>query len=253
MKLKKIVSVPNLGMSVIALLLLSAIVFVISLCITNSWWSGFMAGLATEIFGIVVTLLFVDFVLEKRDESKRRRIEVIAFSQMRKDLQSHIHFLAMLANVSGEDRNTSVNEIFNDKYFEEISALDIMERSNYVLKAPWCDIIREHFMRFHRQISEILDRYIMVLDIDTIDLLEEVKSSVNHSIMVRLRELQKAMEDFGVSGLKGPKAGELLAKQLKEYASPLMKLVERHNTVTPAGEQIDKIQVGSRKADSVYF
>jgi len=251
MKPRRISSILSLCVSVIALSLISIIVFVMSLSITNTWWSGFLAGFTTEIWGILLTLLCVDLILKKRDESKRRRIELIAFSQLRKALYLHIHLLAMLANDSGKDKYTTVKEVFDDEFFEKIATFDITQPSNYLSKAPWCDIIRKNFSWLDRQINEVLDKYIVFLAVDTLQLLEELKLSISQSIMLKLREQYEGAKGLGYNTSQPLKGG--LLDDLRRHTSIVLKLVEHHNALVSAGDQIDKIQVGTTKGDAIYF
>jgi hypothetical protein len=251
MKPRRISSIPSLCISVIALSLISIIVFVISLSITNSWWSGFLAGLTTEIWGILLTLLSVDLILKKRDENKRRRIELIAFSQLRKALCSHIHFLAMLANDSGKDKYTRVNDVFDNEFFEKISIFDITQPSNYLSKAPWYDIIPNSFRGLDRQIDEVVAKYIVFLGVDTLKLLEELKSSIGLSIMLKLREQYEGAKGLGYDTSQ-PLKGGLLA-DLRRHTSIVLRLVEHHNALVSAGDQIDSIQVSPAQGNVIHF
>jgi len=253
MKFKKIYSVPWILVSFIVLLIISIIALLISHNIDTQygWWSGFLAGLSTEILGILLTLLFVDFIIRKRDENRRRKIELIALSQIREALYSHIHLLAMLVNDSGEDKWVVVNKAFDDKYFEKISSFDITKPSNYYPQVPWYDTIPMSFKRLRIHINEVTDKYIFFLKDDTLKLLNKLEFSINNSFMLKLRQQYKISKNLGVDTAHPFK--EEIIDHFKQYTLILLKLVEHHNTLVPDKSRIEKIQVSSIKGSAIHF
>ncbi len=251
--LKKTCSTPFIWVSFIVLLSISIISLILSLKIEThySWWSGFLAGLSTEILGILLTLLFVDLILRTREENRRRKIELIALSQIREALYSHIHFLAMLANDSGKDKWIVVNTVFDDEFFEKISDFDITKPSNSYHKAPWYDLIPRRFENFECRLSKVIDKYTFFLHEDTLELLNKLQCPTDKSFMFILRPLYTTAKKLGFDTAKPFKGGIL--NGLRKYTQLLLKMVEHHNTLVSSVDRIEKIQVGSITGEQIYF
>ena len=144
-------------------------------------WPDVMLNLATEMIGILVTVVFIDSVIRRREERQRRRFRTIALQQLRFPLIQHFLLLFELYKASVErkpDREISgVADLFNADYFTQISYLDFEKPYPVTPPMSWAQWVSAETSRFKNDLERVVDKYAIYLDPDTLDVAERVIGS----------------------------------------------------------------------------
>jgi len=136
-------------------------------------------GLVTEICGILVTLIFVERILEIAEKKKEKKILSVATLRISRALDTHLEFLARLGNLSGEDKFEDYRTYFSAEYWQKISKIDVTDYLNYFPPQQVFDVFRQSLYSFRSSILSVLDCYIPYLPAKHIDLLEKAVQSSN--------------------------------------------------------------------------
>ena len=143
-------------------------------------WRGFTLNLASEVVGILITVLFIDAVIQRREEREQRRYRSVSLQQLRLPLKQHLLLLFDIYKASVEqkpDREISrVEDLFSDDYQTQLTRFDFASEGPMVLigvggdqKVPWFDYLRQEVGKFKDDLNRILDKYAFYLDPDTLN------------------------------------------------------------------------------------
>jgi hypothetical protein len=103
-------------------------------------WRGFALNLASEVVGILITVLFIDAVLQRREEREQRRYRSVTLQQLRLPLKQHLLLLFAIYKASVEQKPereiSRVEDLFSDDYRTQLTRFLFCERGAY--GPDWC-------------------------------------------------------------------------------------------------------------------
>ena len=131
----------------------------------------FGPNLATEVLGIIITLAFVQRLLERQERARKLRAAVGALRKARGALTGLLVAWAELVKASLDARRTefprTVHQLFAPYYTEEIARLD-------PTRGAWLDEAARRVEAARRTLQQVIDTYGATLDADYLEALAEV-------------------------------------------------------------------------------
>lgn len=199
-----------------------------------------MLNLATEMLGILFTVVFIDSVIRRREERQRRRYRSIALQQLRFPLSQHSRLLFNLYKASVErkpERKISgMEDLFDADYFEQIVYLDLAKPGPVTPPMIWAEWVRHETGRFKDDLGRVVDKYAMYLDPDTLDVAERLISSsfinVADSFPTILTMWKQEGHQFPTNLLGG------LSELMLEHTTAFCELVEVYNAEAPDDRKV---------------
>ncbi|MEL4306449.1 hypothetical protein [Methanococcoides sp. LMO-2] len=190
------------------------------------WISGVLAGAGTELFGILLSVAIIEWLINKKEEDKRKKIEAIALKKLKSNLIIHLDFLFRLANDSGETKN--VFKDFDGKYFDKINNLNMHEDAPVHPPKKLHEVIQFEFERLHDLNKNLIETYIYFMDEGIISYLEKLNS---HDYM-------NLMSDLSVKCLFEKETGRQLFiistdNYVEDYFKTLIDLCQYYNELVP--------------------
>ncbi|MFP4007446.1 MAG: hypothetical protein ACLFV6_05470 [Spirulinaceae cyanobacterium] len=150
---------------------------------STQWLQELPLDLAAEIIGILLVVFSIDSVLDAEQEKERQRREVVAFQQLRRPLNRHFLLLFSLFKAAAarkpEKEYQDMTDFFDDFYYEQIAFLDFSKKVAIAKlgKMTWSSYISWECWQLHETLNRTVEKYALVLQPDTIDLIEELNNS----------------------------------------------------------------------------
>lgn len=110
------------------ILLIGCFLIYFSIHSASSWIKSFSLGMASEIIGIFLVVFSIDRVIEAEQIEERKKLERVAFLQLRRPLIRHFYlFFNMFkaAIIEQPDKAyQNFSDLFDDRFFEQLAFLD---------------------------------------------------------------------------------------------------------------------------------
>lgn len=212
-------------------------------------WRGFALNLATEIVGILLTVLLIDAVLRRREDRARDRYRTVALRQLWAPLNRQCDLFSSIYKASSERRPeqeiSGVTDLFDEDYFRQIERLDITAASGTARSIgddpmPWYECIGNEMKGFKEDLERVVDKYAMYLDIDTVDAVERLIGSNFVNIMAFATPT--IVSHFRSMGHQGPIpllfAAHDVDDPVREYTDALSQLVKIYDETAPNDRKV---------------
>lgn len=176
-----------------------------------------LIGIGTNIFGIIVTISFVQHIFDKQNEAKEKELErekIIRFSQiMSFRLEKYFHVFAQITtplSQFSQQKNKCINPVFKfedmkDLYFpcllmceEQKSAISVFYSEEKKIKEYMLRMLENIEFKYHSEIQNILIAF--------------VKQSEAYDV-------SNAILNYEKMGTSKEKATELISKQIATNAT----------------------------------
>jgi hypothetical protein len=178
------------------LLLLSACVFSVSSLTatkyTYEWAASFTSNLAAGFLSSFLTVLLIDRALERERQGQTKRIRKLAFAQLRPAVLRHIILLFGLYKAAIPEpphfQPTNFKQVFGEDYFREVRFLDFSKPSPSLPQTTWLSFTGAELDSFTVEIRQVIDKYAIFLEPETLELLGSMTSSNLVNAFVKLHQ-----------------------------------------------------------------
>jgi acyl-CoA-binding protein len=150
---------------------------------STQWLQELPLDLAAEIIGILLVVFSIDSVLDAEQEKERERREAVAFQQLHRPLNRHFLLLFSLFKAAAagkpEREYQDMTDFFDDFYYQQIAFLDFSKKVSIAKfgETTWSSYISWECWQLHETLNRTVEKYALVLQPDTIDLIEELNNS----------------------------------------------------------------------------
>lgn len=160
----------------------------------GSWWvDDLMPNLATEVFGILVTVLIIDRALELRRLARNRELAVIA---SRKLLRSVTHIGSCFAEMihaslwpTDEQRPSSLISVLTGQNAGYLVRLDLSRSAHVVPEVAWVDWAADVLASEKERLGQLVRSYLAYLPTQVVAAMEAIEDDTVVSFLPRFREM----------------------------------------------------------------
>ncbi len=192
-------------------------------------WTRFSGGVSefglnafTETLGILVTVLIVDQLIRRREESRLLPQQAAAYEDVRLLISRMVSFWSETykSSVSGASPAT-LEDLFSDKSFEKIcSHLNMDSQPNVIPRRTWWEWFPQNMMEFKKMAETILERHNFILDPEAYSAVHKIATHILDPEMITTSR-QIDMK----SGFPRPKVLGHYWFLIEDYAAPILYLV----------------------------
>lgn len=168
------------------------------------WLKDVSLNVGTEVLGILLTVLLIDAVIRRKDQTERDRVVKVAFAQLRIGLQQHIGVLQSMYKASTlhppQTNPKSLDELFSPDYFVQVAFLDFSKPAPLASVKPlqWFDYLHMEMEQFKATLTRTLEKYAVFLDPNIVELLEEILASSFIGFLTQVKSIPALDQKEGV-------------------------------------------------------
>jgi hypothetical protein len=208
------------------------------------WLKSFSLDIASEITGILIVVFSIDRVIAIDQENQRRKLEAVAFLQLRRPLRRHFYlffnmFKAAIAEKPDKNYQTVV-DLFDHTFFEELAFLDFSKPAPVLgaIEADWSDYLLRECSQFKDSLNRTMEKYCLFLQPELIELMEEVINSPFLWIVFNAPVIRQFSAKNNTSNSYNLLARQEIRDLLKEYIQLITALLEQYNQRVSEDKQI---------------
>lgn len=183
--------------TVVVIIVLTGVALIVRVAFAGSWWVQELApNVATELLGILVTVLIIDRTLERRRQAKSKTLEGIAARKLGRSLKRIADLFAEMVHASfqptplrPQEPPTSLLGVLSPDNARYLIRLDLSVDGNFIPLRPWVDHAAEILAAERTRLRELTDTYLAHLPIDTVDAIERIEEDSVITFLIRFREL----------------------------------------------------------------
>ncbi len=251
---------------IILLSVLFSGLFIAGQIICNKTTSDYLTNISVEVLGAIITIIFIDFYLNRHEQKIADKRETIALTLLRPVLRSNFAILFSIykASTLRKDKlykTKDLQDFLNDNYIETISHFNILGNAPIAPTISWTNHLRNEFSKLNKDYDSILDKYSSTMTPELVELIENIKNSHFHNQMANGLTI---IASYAASqGQKLPKNtfGQLFTKEYIvepyfNYLKQLLKLTENKDALNnfyeiDEGQWRDDIspKIGSSRLD----
>lgn len=247
-----------------ALLILCGIIYLTD-PFSGNWDTDIFGGLATELGGVIVTVLLLESYISQRDKKLSYHRRQVALRSLSIALRRHLStlfniFKATSVKAPAESfRLTEVSQFFGDTFLSRIQYLDFAAKAPVIPQMTWAEYLAWQFKDFSDRLENTADKFGLGLTPDDIDLIERLinnpyaNSLKNRSLSFLNGEsapLLLSIEKGGVINFVSDKSRNSFYRDLNDYHAALVDLTNSVNQVLRESGK-DLIQVVEQWGDHV--
>ena len=200
---------------------------------TTNWLKDFALNITTEIIGILLVVTLIDRAISINQESERKKVQKIAFQQLRIPLSHHFTLLFNIFKSSVQEKPNkkyaNVSDLFDDIYFNEIAFFDFSKPAPIIPPTDWFTHLSRESAKFKNDLNRTVEKYSLYLDSDIIDLLEEIINSSFISFIIQVSSIPKIDEREGYSRQYNLFSGQGFHDLVEEHTTLFTKLIMYYN------------------------
>ena len=209
---------------------------------TTHWLQDFTLNLMTEIIGILLVVILIDRVININQENERKKLQEIAFQQLRIPLLHHFTLLFNIFKSSVLEKPKKnyieVSDLFDDIYFDQITYFDFSKPAPIFPQTDWSNHLSNKSREFKNDLNRTVEKYSLYLESDIIDLIEEIINSSFISFIIQSPGIIKIDEIKGYSRQYNLFGGPGFRDLMEEYTTLLTKLITHYNQNVPDEKKI---------------
>jgi len=208
------------------------------------WLKDVSLNVGTEVFGILLTVLLIDAVIRRKDQTERDRVVKVAFAQLRIGLQQHIGVLQSMykASISHPPQNhpKSLDELFGPDYFVQVAFLDFSKPAPLASVKPlqWFDYLHMEMKQFKATLTRTLEKYAVFLEPDTVELLEEVLASSFIGFLTQVKSIPALDQKEGFQRQYNFFSGQGMPDLTRQHIDLIKRLSLEANRHLPRDKQV---------------
>jgi hypothetical protein len=146
-----------------------------------SWLESIGSNLAAGFLGSFITVLLIDRAIAKEHDRESRRVRALALGQLRpftlQLLELLFSWLRAAVKHPPQEKLSEIVEIFSQEYYRELRFFDFSKPAPVTPQMTWFRWSAMVINQFRGATSNVLDKYAMFLDGETLELLEAFANS----------------------------------------------------------------------------
>lgn len=242
MRKKNILFKPLIYLAIIFLIL-----FVTSKFISNQNIKDYISDLSIEILGALIVIIFINIYLNNYEEKLAEKRESIALKLLKPAMRHHFETLFIILKASTEEEGKiystkELGDFFNDDFIENIRRLDVTAEAPIYPKISWIPYLQSKFIEINSRYDSILNKYAVSLSPDLVEVIEGIKNSTFHDLIVRILPTTLSYSNSKESSLPNDIFSELFTKEdICEPYLVLLKTLLNHTINKPETNDFYKI------------
>ncbi|OKY76369.1 MAG: hypothetical protein BM485_03785 [Desulfobulbaceae bacterium DB1] len=214
---------------------------------SNSWIKDYVRGTFTETVGIIATLLFVNYLFDKNEMNEKEKFKKLFFKHLRSHLVKHLTLLFQMHQSVEETayKPQKTKDYISEKFLSDLERFDFSKQSPSYPVSFWYQYIVTETNKFRSSLNSLLDRYIIYLDNEMIEMIERLTNSNYYYFLESLPKVFQAYQNnkehwekmgikpsfnfFGDNGLFGTKEIHQQNLELTKHLTDFIYLVELTN------------------------
>lgn len=148
----------------------------------NFYISSYVPNIVAELFGILITIFFVDYLLRIERKKQDDKYAFIAYKKIVSQIQIILRLLLQIYKASSNKNNIKKFESYNDflsednldHIFEHYAYFDFKKEAPVLPKQDWFEFTEHALNSSLKEVSLIIDRYLPFLDIIIVEKLENL-------------------------------------------------------------------------------
>lgn len=221
------------------ILLISCFFIYFSIPSQSSWIKAFSQEMASEILGIFLVVFSVDRVIELEKKKEREKLETVAFLQLRRPLMRHFYLLFNIFKAAVPEKPDkeyqSVADLFDELYFNQLAFLDFSQPAPVFtsLDATWSEYLSKECAQFKDSLDRTTEKYCLVLQPETIDLMEEIINSPFLWLVFQAPGIRQLGGRNNISSSYNLLARQEIRDLLRGYTTLVTELFDQYNKRVP--------------------
>lgn len=241
----------------LSLIVSVSIIFIFSLISFFAYWKGWKEdltlNLATELLGVVISVVFIDLVINYHKRIEKLKFERIALRQLKIPLNRQLDLLVKIYKASTINKpNIKINKIellFTDDFYAEISNFDFSKTAPVIPEQEWMDYIQNEVKNFDSLLNGVIEKYSIYLDSVVIDILEELNNSSFSSFLKQIPNIRYVDRTKGINRKYVFLGAEGMKSMIENYISNLCKIIEIYNLSVVNSEGMIKLSEDTWRED----
>jgi hypothetical protein len=208
------------------------------------WIKDVSLNVGTELFGILATVLLIDAVIRKKEQTERERVVKVAFAQLRASLQQHVTALLHMykASVSHAPQKLpeTLDALFGPDYFVQLAFLDFSKPAPLMSVKPlqWFDYLHMEMEQFKSACTRTIEKYAVFLEAGTVELLEELLASNLIAFLTQVKFIPHIDQKEGFQRQYNFFAGQGMPELIQLHIALVVRLTIECNRHLPAEKAI---------------
>lgn len=226
------------------ILLIACFSIYFSISSPASWIKAFSIEMASEIIGIFLVVFSIDRVIENEQAQERKKLELVAFLQLRRPLIRHFYLLFNMFKAAIPEKPNKdyrdISDLFDDNFFTQLAFLDFSKAAPVFapIEANWSDYLSRECAQFKDSLNRTMEKYCLFLQPYTIDLMEEIINSPFMWLVFQAPAIRQIGRKNSVSSSYNLLARQEIRDLLKEYTNLVTKLFEEYNQRVPEEKRL---------------
>lgn len=208
----------------------------------TNWLQDFTLNLTTEIIGILLVVILIDRAIHIDKEREKRKVQEIAFRQLRIPLLHHFTLLFNIFKSSVQekpDKNyVEASDLFDALYFNQIAFFDFSKPAPVTPPTDWFNHLSQESAKFKNDLNRTVEKYSLYLEPDVIDSLEEIINSSFIWFIIRAPGIIKFDKKSGITQQYNLFGGQGSYDLVEEYTTLFTKLITYYNQNVPEEKKI---------------
>jgi hypothetical protein len=230
-----------LTIPIILLLILFTGLILVGQIITSKSISDYLVNISVEVLGAIITIVFIDFYLNRHEKKIANKRETIAFTILRPLMRSNFAILFTIYKSStlkkGNLYKTKELQYFlSDSYIETVSHFNILGDAPIVPNTSWINQLSNEFSRLNKEYDSLLDKYSSTMTPELVETIENIKNSHFHCQMINGLRIISSFASSQGQTLPENLFGQIFTKAhivepYFNYLKQLLKLTEKSNVI----------------------
>jgi hypothetical protein len=173
---------------IVLLTLLFSVLIIAGQIICHKSTSDYLTNISVEVLGAIITIIFIDFYLNKHEKRIADKREAIALTLLKPIIRSNFAVLFAIYKASTSQKGNfyktkQLHNFINDNYIETISHFNILGDAPVAPTTSWTNHLRNEFSKLNNDYDSLLDKYSSTMTPELVETIENIKNSHFHSQM----------------------------------------------------------------------
>ncbi len=196
-------------------------------------------NVATEIVGILLTLLLVDQVIRAAEDRSRHRVEIVALHQITGPLNGHIRLLCNLMkaglNELPDKNTTTLRDLLTEHLMTAIKFFDFSGAAPTVPGRQWFDHLHTQFDTLEKNLTKTIEKYAAFLEPNFLEYLEALANSSLMGFMIDAEKICTADIHLKIKRTYNILADDSMRALVAEHINALLRVIDHHDTKLTKG------------------
>lgn len=200
----------------------------------GDWQGAIFSNIATEVLGIIITVIFLDAYLSMREQNKRNERQSSFLKTLRQPIHRHLSILFNIYKATrlkeGKVGKIQASDFFDEEYFSHIILLDLAKTAPVYPARKWILYLAYEIQKYFDELDHFLDKYSFEMDLECIQLIESIKDNSWLNMQVQLNNPSINLGNTFPLFYPNNTPGDQKVSIMKEYHALLTKFITYVNT-----------------------